>query len=252
MKFINNHTPFLHLLLAIVVLASCATPKAVIRMNPVSENVRWNYGQAFASDTVLGIVVEAAFDNTTNEYAIFDVSIINNSNMDYLVDPVLFRIEKIISEVEHNTELKAIDPESVLLNIDKQLSQNEADIKNAKVGGAIVAGAILATSVAIAVSDVGDVHRHHREVDPNLIIAAPILLDDSANYDTKDYVSSIERKREMWASSTIRKTTLQPGYKIEGKVFFPKFVSPGFYNLNIPVDDETISIQFVQLNFFPQ
>ncbi|HQN94679.1 MAG TPA: hypothetical protein PLQ09_11200, partial [Prolixibacteraceae bacterium] len=44
----------------VILLASCASPRAVIRMNPVSENVRWSYGQAFAADTVTGIVVEAA------------------------------------------------------------------------------------------------------------------------------------------------------------------------------------------------
>ena len=240
--------------LASILLASCATPKAVVRMKPVSENVRWNYGQAYASDTVMGIVAEAAFENSTPDYNVFNVSVINNSNMDYLVDPATFRIENITVDPANPVAIKAIDPETILLNIDKKISQNEADAKNAKVGVAIAAGALIATSVALVVTDNNnhDQHHRHREADPNLLVTAPIIIDGANNYDPGDYVSSIDRQRELWANATIRKTTLESGYKIEGKVFFPRFVSPGFYNLIIPVDQENISIQFVQLNFFPE
>lgn len=219
-------------------------------MSPVSENVKWNYGQAYASDTVNGIVVEAAFDKSTPEYNIFDMSVVNNSNLDFLVDPATFRFENITIDPSHPIVVKANDPEFMLLNIDKMISKNEADAKNAMVGGAIIAGALVATSVAIAVTDNND--NHHRHLNPDLLVSAPIIIDGANNYEPADYVSSIDRQREMLATSTIRKTTLSPGYKIEGKVFFPKFVSPGYYNLIVPVDEGNVEIQFVQLNFFPE
>ena len=252
MKSLKTQPKLLFYLTLAVLFTSCATPKPVVRMNPVSENVKWNYGQAYASDTVNGVVVEAAFDKSTPEYNVFDVSVINNSNMEFLVDPASFRFEDVTTDPVNPGIIKATDPEEVLLDIDKRISKDEADAKNAKVGGAILAGALVATSVAIAVSDANDDHHHHhREADPNLLVSAPIIIDGSNNYVPGDYVSSIERQREMWETSTIRKTSLEPGYKIEGKVFFPKFVSPGYYNFIVPVDEGRIEIQFLQLNFLP-
>lgn len=251
MRQINlNHTILFPVITA-VLLVACATPKAVIRMKPVSENVTWNNGQAFAMDTIMGIMVEAAFEIATPDYNVFNVRVTNNSNLDYLVDPTLFSFENRTADTLNPIIIEAIDPETILLNIDKQISKNEADAKNARVGGAIVAGALIATSVALAVSD-NNVHQHHyRKANPNLLVSTPILIDGSNNYYEGNYVSSVEQQRDMWANSTIRKTTLKPGYTIDGKLFFPRFASPGFYNLKVVVDENYLSIPFIQMNFFP-
>lgn len=231
---------------AVILFASCATPRAVIRMNPVAENVKWFYGQAFASDTLSGIEVEAAFEQATDEYNIFNVGVTNNSNMDFLVDPALIYFEEITSDSINTYKIKSIDPEFFLLNIDKEISKNEADVKNARVGGAIVAGTLVAATVVLAVTDKND----HFYTEDALTVGAPLIIN-GANYDEEYLVCSLDHQRELWATSTIRKTTLEPGYKIEGKVFFPRFEKPGFYNLRIPVDEGAISIPFVQIHYYP-
>ena len=183
----------------VILLASCASPRAVIRMNPVSENVRWNYGQAFAADTVTGIVVEAAYDRSTLEYNIFDVSVINGSNMNYLVDPVNFCFhEKQYNNSPANV-YKAIDPETMLLTIDKKESE--------EVGGT-----------------------------------------QNPSFETVD---EAERQRGLWMNGTVRKTTLEPGTRIDGKIYFPRFEKPATYILQLPIDEKFAKITFNQLTFLP-
>jgi hypothetical protein len=55
----------------------------------------------------------------------------------------------------------------------------------------------------------------------------------------------------LWASTTIRKTTLKPGLKIEGKMFFPRFEKSGTYLFKVPVDDTEASIPFMQIIYDP-
>lgn len=234
--------------------ASCATPRTIVRMSPVSEQVKWNFGQAYASDTVAGVYVEAAFDKATKEYAIFDITILNGSNMSYLVEPESFVLDAIVHDSILESHTNAVDPEIMLLSIDKKISQNEADAKNAKVGAAIATGALVATAVVVSVAAGSDIepryHHHYRSVDPDLFLA-PIILNAATNDIPADYLSSDDQYRDVWANITIRKTTLEPGYQMQGKVFFPRNENPGTYVLKLPVDDGAISIPFKQLNYYP-
>mgnify|MGYP007016033189 CR=1 FL=1 len=197
----THFTPIssLYVAAAVILLASCASPRAVIRMNPVSENVRWNYGQAFASDTVAGVVVEAAYDQSTLEYNIFDVTVINGSNMSYVVDPVNFCFHETQYDNSRDNVYRAIDPESMLLTIDKKESE--------VVGGA-----------------------------------------KEAPYEA---VENAERQRSLWMDGTVRKTTLEPGYRIDGKIYFPRFEKAANYVLQLPIDDKFAKISFNQLTFLP-
>lgn len=243
--FTNSHV-ILGLLL-ILIVTSCATPQAVIRMNPTSDDVRWNYGQAFSSDTVNGIIVEAAFYKADKQYNIMDVSVINGSNMDYLVDPSQFFFEDVTTGTDSQT-IKAIDPEYMLLRLDKKIAQDEADSKNAAVGLAVATGVLATAAVVTAVATADDDnHHHYRSPDPDLIISAPLVIDATDNAP-REYASETDRQINMWANSSIRKTTLTPGYKVEGKLYFHRFEKPGKYMLKVPVDNEYIEIPFIQLN----
>lgn len=239
--------PLVYLFL-ILLLASCTVPQAVVRMNPVSTNVRWNYGQAYASDTLTGIIVEAAFDKSTPEYNIFDVSIINGSNMSYLVDPDNFTIKE-VNQSSSGRVYHAVNPERMLLSLDKHMSQEVADAKNAAVGAGVVLGALVVASVAIAIADDG--HDDYRVSDPDIMLAAPVIIDAVNHSTTCDYVASDDQRRDMWACSTVRKTTLEPGYRVSGKVFFHRFVKAGPYVLKLKVDGGFVEIPFTQVTYYP-
>lgn len=236
-----------------ILVVSCATPQAVIRMNPLSQDVKWNYGQAYVSDTLNGIVVEAAFEKATHDYTIFNIAVVNLSNMSYLADPAYFTFEEQNNDSVSPTIIRALDPETMLLNIDKEMSQSEADAKNLAVGAAVATGALLATAAVVAVSSDNDDDVHysnHRYADPDLLIAAPLMIE-TVDDNPESYVAETDRRREFWELSTMRKTTLDPGFKIEGKVIFPRFEKAAIYTLKLPVDNKYIEIPFTQLNFYP-
>ncbi|HKK81509.1 MAG TPA: hypothetical protein VJ909_04630 [Prolixibacteraceae bacterium] len=233
----------------LAILASCATPLNVIRMNPVSDDVTWNYGQAYASDTVSGVIVEAAFDNATRDYNIFDVCVVNKSDMEYLVDPSVFYFEEITTDTIDEKLIKAIDPEYMLLSMDKEASKIEADSKNAAIGAGIATGALLVASVAVAVAD--DEPHHHYDSSNDVYITTPLIFDGGDGSDETYEPTGVEQERERWASTTIRKTTLKPGFKIEGKMFFPRFEKSGTYLFKVPVDNIEASIPFMQIIYDP-
>lgn len=251
MKTINSKFHLFLCFSAVLLLVSCASPNAIVRMNPVSSNVRWNYGQAFAADTVMGIMVETAFDKSTQEYNIFDVKIVNGSNLNYLVDPLNFTIEERTDNPSYAHVYRAIDPETMILSIDKKMSQAVADDKNANVAAGVALGVLAVATVALAVADDSHDYNNHRVYEPNLYLAAPLVLEAASNNVPYDYVSTADQQRDMWVTSTLRKTTLSPGYRIDGKVFFPRFENPGVYLLKLKVDEEYIEIPFTQLNFYP-
>lgn len=229
-------------------VVSCTAPQAIVRMDPISPNVRWNHGQAFASDTVTGIIVECAFDKATPEYNVFDVSVINASNMAYLLDPINFEVEE-IAQKSIGMVHYAIDPETMLLSIDKMMSKEEADAKNAKVGNGIAMGALAVAAVALAVTD--DVDMGYRASDPDLTFSPSIMINSSNNNVPYDYMTENDEKREMWSMYAARKTTLQPGYSVGGKIFFHRFEKPGTYVLKLIVDDQLIRIPFTQTTYEP-
>lgn len=237
-----------------ILAVSCVTPQTVIRMNPVSQDVKWNYGQAYISDTVSGIVVEAAFEKATRDYTIFNIAVVNLSNMSYLTDPANFTFEEQTNGSISPRVIRALDPETMLLNIDKEVSQSEADAKNLAVGAAVATGALLATAAVVAISSDNDDnvhHSHYRYADPDLLIAAPLMIEAVDDNYPESYASEADRRYEFWELSTIRKTTLEPGFKIEGKVIFPRFEKPAIYTLKLPVENQCIEIPFAQLNFNP-
>jgi transcription termination factor Rho len=82
-------------------------------------------------------------------------------------------------------------------------------------------------------------------------VTTPIIFDSSDDYSSGNEVSYVEQKRDMWASSTIRKTTLKSGFRIEGKMFFPRFEKSGTYLFKVPVDDLEIEIPFMQIIYNP-
>lgn len=248
MKFLHSLVRISFILSATLLLASCASPQAIVRMKPLSPDVRWNYGQAFAADTLTGIIVETAFDKATNEYTIFDVKVVNGSNLDYLVDPENFTIEEVTDQATYAKVYKAIDPETMILSIDKQNSKAQADAQNAKVATGVALGVFSAATVALALTDD---HPHYRRPQADLLLAAPLMMEMSNNDVPQNYESEADQQRNMWETLTIRKTTLASGYRIDGKIFFPRIEKPGTYLFKLKVDQYYIEIPFTQTNVFP-
>jgi hypothetical protein len=233
-------------IVCVIVFQSCFSPQNVIRLQPEKENVNWLYGQQFVSDSINGVIYEVGFSQTTGGQYWFDFNITNRSNLPILIDPSYFYIQPLGGRMQPLTEKRvaAIDPENEILEIEKQISRNNAHEMN-QIGIGLVAAAVdVATGVAVATDD--KPHNDHLRTHLTHHVMA-MAAHDAANNSVE--VLSLNEVKEAWETSTIRKTTLKSNYSMKGRVFFPAFPEAVYIRLYLPVDDQFIELGYKQLQF---
>jgi hypothetical protein len=236
--------PFLFFGIFLIILSSCSTPKNILKLKPQSDKTSWFYGQEFTGDSVFGIIAKVAFDEINSPWYKFDVEITNRSNMDYLVDPSQIFLVPLNGKNEplNGDTIYAVDPESKIMKIDRSLAINSSNQKNQLGLSLLAAGIDIATGIA-ANTDENPRHVHIRTDLLPLAIAA--------GEENKFEAIDLNQLRDTWKSTTLRKTTLEQGYAIHGKVLIPISPDASYIQLNIPVDNELIRINFIQVKFIP-
>ncbi|WP_430971874.1 hypothetical protein [Sunxiuqinia rutila] len=226
--------------IALIFFQSCSTPQAIIKLQPEREEVKWLFGQSFVVDSLYGIIYEVGFNRTINDQYWFDFHITNRSNMPILIDPVNFAYMAYDSllNVKTPNPVQAIDPEEELLAIDQELSSNKARAKNHLGISILAAGVDIATGVATLSDD--NPHNDYLRTDMYGAVQAG-AVENAIETDNLNVL------REEWASSTIRRTTLESNYSMHGKVFFKALPSASFIKLLLPVDDQQIEMTFKQV-----
>ena len=223
---------------------SCSTPQSILKLEPQQKDVKWLFGQSFATDSLYGIIYEVGFDRVVNNQYWFDFNITNRSNMPILIDPLTFSYVALDSllNVQTMAPIAAINPEDEIMNIDKELSQNEAHKKNQLGVSLLAAGVDIATGIAVLSDDNprNDNLRTHLLYDTQADAAENAM-------ETQD----LNQLREDWSSSTIRKTTLDCNYSMHGKVFFNATPNAKYIKLLLPVDDRMIEMTFKQVKHSP-
>ncbi len=234
---------FLFFGICLIIFSSCSTPKELIKLKPQSDKTSWFYGQEFTGDSVFGIIAKVGFDEVQPPYYTFDVEITNRSNMDYLVDPAeMFVVPLDGNGNPYKTDtLKVIDPETKIMEIDKKLAVNSSNQKNSVGWLLLAAGVDIATGIS---AENGDHRRPHIRTD-----LFPLAV--AATEENKFVAADLNQLRDTWKSTSLRKTTLQKGYSIRGKILAPISPDASYIQLNIPVDNENIRINFMQIKYLP-
>lgn len=229
--------------LSILLLVSCSAPRSILKLQPQSEQTSWFYGQEFTSDSIYGIIAKVAFDEVQHPWYVFDVDITNRSNMNLLVDPSRIFIASFnaMKEPQQDT-IYAVNPESKIMEMDKNLSINAANQKN-RVGMYLVAAGIdIATGIAVLSDD----NPRNDEFRTDLL---PLAI--AAGTEHKFNAMDLNELRDTWKSTTLRKTTLEKGFAMHGRLMVPVSPNASYIQLNIPVDENFIRINFMQLRFNP-
>jgi hypothetical protein len=157
-------------------------------------------------------------------YYIFDVEIINRSNLPILIDPATFFCLPLDgkSQVMNGDTIYARDPELEILDIDRKLSVNEARSKNQLGLALLAAGVDIATGVAVLSDD----NPHNDWLRTDLLDAT--IIDGEANhFETQNLM----QLRDSWKSTTLRKTTLNTGDILQGKVLVPVYKNASYIQL---------------------
>jgi len=229
--------------LLLLLLASCSAPKNIIKLNPDSGKTSWFYGQEFACDSVFGILAKVAFDEVNRPLYTFDVNIVNRSNMPYLVDPARFFIVPMNGKNEPiGDTIYAQNPEAKILELDKQLSVNQSRQKNQLGVTLLAAGIDIATGIAVT-TDKNPRNDNFRTD----MLGATLVANEANRFES----INLNELRDSWKTTTLRKTTLEKGYAIHGKVLIPIYPNASYIQFNIPVDNGLVRINFMQIQYIP-
>jgi hypothetical protein len=226
-------------LLILFVLASCSTPRSIISIKPQSDQTSWFYGHEFVGDSAFGIIAKVAFDEINAPWYLFDVEITNRSNMPFTVDPAQIfcvPLSGMLAPLNGDT-LYAVDPEVKIKELDKSIAINKKRQKN-QLGITLLAAGIDIFTSAIVSTDKNPRNDYFRTD----LLPAAIAQGQENKFEAVD----LNELRDTWRSTTIRKTSLDTGYAIHGKLLFPLAPNASFLQLNIPVDNDTIKINFIQ------
>ena len=228
----------------LILLVSCATPRNILRLKPQSDKTSWFYGQEFTGDSVFGIIAKVAFDQVEHPWYAFDVEITNRSNMDYLVDPASIFMVPLNGKSEPLTgdTIYIVDPEQKIAEIDRSLSLNAASRKNQLGLSLLAAGIDIATGIAVLSDD----NPKNDNLRTDLL---PVVLANGE--ENKFEAVDLNQLRDTWKQTTLRKTTLEKGFAIHGKLLAPICPDASYIQLNIPVDNALIRINFMQVKFIP-
>lgn len=231
---------YIILALSVFLLASCSSNRSVIKLKPQSEKTSWFYGQEFTSDSVFGIIVKVGYDQINHPWYLFDVEITNRSNMPYVVDPATIYCVPLNGTFQpfNGDTLYAVDPETRIDELDRELAINKNRQKNQLGLTLLAAGIDIATGVVVLTDD----NPRNDFVRTDLLPAA-IAQGQENRFEAID----LNELRDTWKSTTLRKTTLETGYTMRGKVLVPVFKDAPYIQFNIPVDNEVIRITFMQI-----
>ncbi len=228
-------------IISIVLLQSCFSSKNILKLQPESKDSgKWLYGQQFITDSIDGIIYEVGFERCQNEQYWFDFTITNKSNMPILIDPSNFKIQGYNGYKKPLLEKKvsALNPENEILKLEKSLAKADAFEANS-LGLSLLAASIDVTTGVVTATD---------DNPNNDFLSTNFLEGVQEGRESNAYhVQNALEVKDAWESSTIRKTTLETNYKIQGKVFFPAFREASFVKLFLPIDSNYLELNYEQL-----
>lgn len=239
----SRSTLFTLLGLALITLNACFSPRPVVRVETIDEPERWNYGQAILKAEKDGIITTAAYAYADDDYLVFDVGVTNWQEERLLVEPAGIEL----TVAPHDMRIPAVDPEAYMLSMEMDASRREANAKNA----AVVAGVAAVAAVTAAVVT-ADGNNSNNNVNDNgnegldvVNIAPTVLIGSGAG--TPPGPGSIADDPWFWSDQTLRKTTLEKGQQVQGKVLFPRNDQVSDFQLLVPVDSFIFTFRFKQV-----
>lgn len=246
--------------MALITFNGCFSPRAVVRVEPdETEAIFWSHGQAIAEQKQEDIWCRAAFSHANQEYLVFDLEVINESEQDVLVTP-----EQLFLATPTNFQLPALDPERILLAMEVDASRQEANAKNAAVAtGVVLVGAAVAAALSDndndGDNDTSSEEYYDDEVDAGLVVDAAIpalyLATGFANEPPLSApVDALPGTADplFWSDFTLRRTTLRPNERIRGLVAFPRYDDTESFFLHVPIAEQNFRFYFRQRLIFPQ
>ncbi len=234
------------ILLFLMFFLSCyVSPSPIYKLNPVSENKFWLFGQEYTKATNENIEIAFAFERMIDGNLIFDIEITNISDQTILISPENFYFYPMHSiddsTSNQNNKIFAIDPEMKLHEIDSKMSKETARYKSSD-------DTYNAISLLDLISDVSTIGKKKTEEEVEKENKEDSDREDNKNVRDENYKNKIydlNTLRDEWELSTIRKTTLFPNTFIQGRIYFPFRTNTKYIKIYAPLKDDLLTFVFL-------
>ncbi len=232
------------LLIAVLILAGCVGPYKIAKLEPQGSRTYWNWGRQYAIETSGEIEVRIAFENNTRSQLVFNIEIENFGNDTLLVAPELFYVEyfKLANDTAAYATESAVDPESMIVQLEKDQSQQNADeINNAT-------SQLLEVSLEAA-SDIATLGQEQTQEEYELEQAdrdRSRAYRAQENFDLKMNQMSLDERRIFYDETLLRKTSLPPNTRMTGQSYFWFDKNVALYRIYIPLGQHTLWFDFKQ------
>ncbi|MFV1885278.1 MAG: hypothetical protein ACMZ7B_12375 [Balneola sp.] len=222
----------LPLYFSILIFASCAIPAPISQLSPDEKHDSfWLNGRQVLYQAKDSIFVEVSFYERQENLFIFDITMINESGNNVLIDPSVVFYIPISSTGDTLRSISAVNPETKIL--EQQMRINKLDAKRRSEARS----ALLFGSLELAASLSGDYPSEDNE--PNALDRYYI---ETARIDAET-IGVLEQK-EYWETQPVRKTTLFDDHYTTGQIFLKYRKKVDKLGLIIPLGNQQFEFWF--------
>jgi len=229
------------IILMLFLLVSCYVPSfKVFNLSVKQNDTIWLNGKELVKLTEDNIEVIVNFDQTKHGIISFDLSIANYTDETILISPKEFYCS-VTNRLEEERIVNALDPEEMILEYDNQIEKSLAGNKSDN-----------RTELLFSLFDLADdIHNKNKTEDE--------IKQDHEDRETREeiynkkeerYFANINRlnsERNLLQNQALRKTTLFPGHKMSGKLFFQVPNSTLNLVLFFPIEERKMKLEYEKI-----
>jgi hypothetical protein len=230
-----------------VIFASCA-PAPVLRLNPLADETKWIYGKEFARNATDEAEIAVAFESMEDTTIVFDVEVTNLSAQPILVSPEKFHYLLLASPQDSvvlataKQVCYALNPETKILDLDKEISRENASYATA----AGIDATFELLDLIFSLGEIGKQKSEDEIKEEERQERQEEIADCEREINHEKLLAELKTTKEKWESTTLRRTTLDPDQSVRGRVYFRANQKAHYIKLCFPIGQASLQLIFYQ------
>lgn len=235
--------------LASLFFSSC-TPLRVVRVAAEGGEVTYDYGVEIMTEARPSATVRMGYFANNRDHLLFTMEVKNTGRQPITIDPAGCRLSTDLGD-----QLRAIDPESHLLELDLAEVRRIRDARwtAAALTVAAVAAATIPDPTPTLAEGGSDVTAALVDASVNIAVNTVPLLITNVAFDRpappNDLLST--DAQVFWRQQALRITTVEPGKAVVGEVVFPRVDQATELFVECQVSDDRVAFPFRQTVYRP-
>lgn len=214
---------------------ACFSPRPILQLQPATAPSAWFYGKEVLTREADSVRVSLIFDQWVNHELVFATEIINRSSDTVLVSPETFFYEAFRADTTTLSNVtRALDPEREIVDIQRAISRERAQRRNALVFDVALTAAVLTAEIVTASNRAGG------EAGQGGVGVVDVYFNSGSDGD----LEFLNRVRQQWTYQALRKTSLPPGAALRGNVVFIDQPEAAFYTVYVPLANQLFHFDY--------